>query len=580
MDLRPHPKSLSQCWATVYAQIFQTPSNSPLPRGRTGICIFGMGRTLISPLCKGGLRGVSPGLCSIPKAIALFLTLLLSIGLLSTPALAKTAASSAKPNDAASSIQPYLDRVQSKITEFTLSNGLKFIVLERHIAPVISFLTYANVGGADEPDGQTGVAHYLEHLAFKGTPRIGTRDYAKESPLLDRLDQLFEQIQAAQKAGETSKAQQLQQEFIQVQTQAEAYVISNQMGQIVSQSGGVGLNANTSTDATRYFYSFPSNKLELWMSLESERFLEPVFRDFFREKEVILEERRMRSENSPTGQLFEAFLSKAFSIHPYRRGVIGSTQDIRNLSRPNVDAFFKTYYVPNNLAIAIVGDVNPTEVKRLAEVYFGRYQPGPSPPPITVVEPPQQQAREVTLRLTSQPWYIEGYHRPALSHPDDEVYEMITSLLSSGRTSRLYQSLVVQQQIALGAQGSNGYPGNKYPNLLLFYALTAPGHTVEELATSLHREIDRLKTEPVTETELARVKTRARAALLRALDSNQGMAELLLEYQVKTGDWRNLFKQISAIAAVTPADIQRVAQTTFTSQNRTIGRILPLSTKD
>jgi predicted Zn-dependent peptidase len=310
------------------------------------------------------------------------------------------------------------------------------------------------------------------------------------------------------------------------------------------------------------------------MSLESERFLEPVFREFYQEKEVILEERRLRTENSPIGQLTEAFLAKAFTLHPYRRPVIGYSQDIRNLTRQDVQNFFKTYYAPSNLTIAIVGDVDPHKVKQLAQIYFGRYQANPALPKITAVEPPQTEAREVTLRLASQPWYLEGYHRPALNHPDHVIYEMIGSILSDGRTSRLYKSLVETQQLALNAQGFSGFPGDKYPNLMLFYALTAPGHTVDQVAAALHIEIERLKTEPVSEIELKRVKTQARAGLLRSLDSNEGMAQLLLEYEVKTGSWRNLFKQLDAIAAVTPGDIQRVAQTTFQPQNRTIGKIL------
>jgi predicted Zn-dependent peptidase len=474
-----------------------------------------------------------------------------------------------------SSIQPYLEQAQAQVTEFTLKNGLKFIVLERHRAPVVSFLTYANVGGVDEPTGQTGVAHYLEHLAFKGTRQIGTRDYSAEKPVLDQQDQLFEQIKAAQTAGKA--ATQLQTQFAELEAKASQYVIQNQLAQIVGQAGGVGLNANTSSEATRYFYSFPSNKLELWMSLESERFLEPVFREFFQEKEVILEERRMRTENSPLGQMMEAFLETAFTVHPYRRPVIGSTADIRNLSRPQVEKFFATYYVPNNLAIAIVGDVDPQQVKRLAEIYFGRYQPGPTPPALSVVEPAQTETKQVTLRLASQPWYFEGYHSQAINDPDYVVDEMIVSLLSQGRTSRLYESLVSTQRLALAAQGSNGFPGNKYPNLMLFYALTAPGHSVDQVATALHQEIDRLRTEPVSTEELERVKKQARAGLLQALDSNEGMGRLLLEYQVKTGNWRNLFKQLEAIAAVTPADVQRVAQATFTPANWTVGKILPQS---
>ncbi|VXD21180.1 Peptidase M16-like protein [Planktothrix serta PCC 8927] len=472
------------------------------------------------------------------------------------------------------SIQPYFKRVEREITEFTLDNGMKFIVLERHRAPVVSFLIYADVGGVDEPTGKTGVAHYLEHLAFKGTQRIGTTDYQAEKPILEKQDQVFAQIKQAKLEGNTEKFKQLMDELERLSSEADQYVKQNEFGRIVAQSGGVGLNAATSADATFYFYSLPANKLELWMSLESERFLEPVFREFYKEKQVILEERRLRTDNSPVGQMIEEFSATAFKVHPYRRPVIGYVEDLENLTRENVQNFFETYYVPNNLTVTIVGDVNPDEVKRLAEIYFGRYAAKPKPPQLNIAEPPQTETRELTLTLKTQPWYFEGYPSPALNHPDSVIYNMISSLLSDGRTSRLYQSLVEKQQIALAAQGSSGYPGNKYPNLMLFYAMPAPGHTVDKVATALRQEIERFKTELVSETELERVKTQAKASLLRSLDSNMGMAFALAEYEVKTGSWVNLFKELEKIDAITPQDIQRVAKEVFLPEKRTTGRLL------
>lgn len=478
------------------------------------------------------------------------------------------------PAATSESIQPYLDRVMQRITEFKLDNGMKFIVLERNQAPVVSFLTYADVGGANEPEGKTGVAHFLEHLAFKGTTRIGTKDYQAEKPILDQLDSLWQQIQSAKATGKQEQISKLEAEFQKLETQAAELVKQNELGQIVERAGGVGLNATTSTDATRYFYSFPANKLELWMSLESERFLDPVFREFFKEKEVILEERRMRVENSPIGMMIEAFIDKAYKVHPYRRPVIGYDRDLRNLTREDVEKFFQTYYVPSNLTLAVVGDVKPAEVERLAKIYFGRYPAKPKPKDDLPVEPKQTETREVTLRLPTQPWYLEGYHQPAITHPDYVIYQLIGSILSEGRTSRLYKSLVEQQRIALTAQGFSGFPGEKYPSMMLFYALTAPGHSVDEVAKALQAEINKLTTEPVSTVELERVKTQARAGLLRSLDSNSGMASLLVEYEVKTGSWKNLFKELEAIEAVTPADIQRVAKATFVPENRTIGRLL------
>jgi predicted Zn-dependent peptidase len=499
-------------------------------------------------------------------------TTLLTLTMLSWSLPPGNALAQTPPNQ--SSIQPYLQRVIENLTEFRLENGMKFLVLENHQAPVVSFLTYADVGGVNEESGKTGIAHFLEHLAFKGTTRIATKDYQAEKPLLERLEELDKQIRAAKAAKQQPELSKLEAEFKQVEAKATALVEQNELGRIVEQAGGVGLNASTSHEATKYFYSFPANKLELWMSLESERFLEPVFREFYKEKDVILEERRLRVDNSPIGMMIEKFNDVAYQVHPYKRPVIGYEEDIRNLTPADLRQFFATHYTPNNLTIAVVGDVNPVQVKQLAQTYFGRFQTQAKPETKIPTEPKQTKTRQITLKLTSQPWYLEGYHRPAISHPDDAVYDIIARVLSDGRTSRLYKSLVEQKQLALSAQGFSGFPGDKYPNLMLFYALTAPSKSVDTVATALREEIDKLKTETVTPQELQRVKIQAKAELVRSLDSNMGMAQQLLEYEVKTGSWKNLFGKLEKVAAVTPEDIQRVAKATFTAQNRTIGKLL------
>lgn len=481
---------------------------------------------------------------------------------------------SAVAQPAGSNLQPYIDRVSQQITEFTLSNGMKFIVMERHQSPTVSFMTYVDVGAAYEQTGKTGAAHFLEHLAFKGTTRIGTQDYQAEQPLLERLDALLEQIKTAQAAGRTEQAAQLQQEFDQVKAEAASYIKQNEFGQIVQQAGGVGLNASTSADATRYFYSFPSNKLELWMSLESERFLEPVFREFYEEKDVILEERRMRTDNSPIGKLVEEFLQVALPDHPYGRPVIGYETDIRNLARDDIRQLYTTYYTPDRIIVGIVGDVNPDQVKQLAEAYFGRFKAQSRAPDVTVSTPAQTEPRSVTVNLPSEPWYMEGYQRPALTDPDDAVYQMIASLLTGGRTSRLYRSLVEQKQVALNVNVSSTFPGDRYSNVVLLYAQTAPGHTIDEVAAAIDAELNRLKTEPVPAAELDQVKTQARAGLVEALASNQGMASLLPEYEAKTGSWRNLFEELKAIEAITSEDVQRVANELFQPQNLTVGKLM------
>ena len=490
------------------------------------------------------------------------------LGVMVPPAFARQAT-----QQPGSSIQPYLDRVAEEVTEFTLDNGMKFIVLEKHEAPLVSMMMYANVGASNEVDGKTGIAHYLEHLAFKGTSRIGTTNYPAEKKALDQLDEVFDQLIAAEDAGNEAAVAKLSARFKAVQAEAASYVEQNKFGQIVEQAGGTGLNATTAADATRYFYNLPSNKLELWFSLESERFLDPVFREFYKEKEVILEERRMRVDNSPIGQMIERFSEVAYTDNPYRRPVIGYQEDLRKTTRRDVQAFFNTYYGPSNLIAAVVGDVKPDQVKQLADAYFGRYQLRTQSPKLVVNEPAQTAPRDFTLELVSQPWYLEGYHRPSLNNPDHVVYTMIDSILTGGRTARLYKALV-EPQIALDVGSANGFPGDKQPTILLLYGLTAPGHAVEDIATGLDAELERLKREPVDAATLERVKTQSKAGLLGTLDSNSGMASLLAEYQAKTGDWRNVFEELQLIDAVDAADVQRVAKATFRPENRTVGKLI------
>ena len=495
---------------------------------------------------------------------------LVSLGLIwSPPAIAQGTPQTAQ------AIQPYLDRVAAGVTEFTLNNGMKFIVLERHQAPVVSFMIHANVGAVDEEDGKTGVAHYLEHLAFKGTSRIGTTDFAAEQRLFVKMDQVFDEFLVAQAAGDGAKASELQSRLEALQKEAAGVVEQNQYGQIIQQAGGVGLNATTSADATRYFYSLPANKLELWMSLESERFLDPVFREFFEEKDVILEERRMRVDNSPIGTMIERFLEEAFVSHPYRRPVIGYQEDLFVATRQDIQTFYDTYYGPGNLTAVVVGDVNPAEVKRLAEVYFGRYRSRPAPPQPEINEPQQTAPHEFTLALPSEPWYLEGYHRPGIDHPDHVIYGMIDSLLMGGRTSRIYKAAIDDARIALNVGSLDGFPGDRYDNIFLLYGLTAPGYTPDDIGALFADELQRIQRDPVSPQELDRVKTQARAGLLQTLASNSGMASLLAEYEAKTGSWRNVFDDLTAIEAVSAADIQRVAQTLFQPTNRTVGKLVP-----
>ncbi len=469
--------------------------------------------------------------------------------------------------------------VQDRIVEHTLKNGLKFIILPRHEAPVVSFVTYADVGSTNETWGSTGLAHLFEHMAFKGTNTIGTKDYKKEKAALEKLDQAYFRLREEQRKGEksdTSKLKQFEKDFNAAQEEASKYVVNNEFGTIIEQAGGVGLNATTSTDATRYFFSLPSNKVELWFALESERFLNPVTRDFYKERDVVMEERRRSVESQPIGKLIEEFLSVAYKAHPYGVSVVGHMSDLQTMTRAQAERFFKTQYVPSNLTVAVVGDVEPKDIIRLADTYFGRIPAGSKPEPLTTVEPPQKGERRAVIEEQSQRVMILGYHKGNINDKENAVFNAITDLLSQGRTSRLYRSLVRDKKIATQAGGFSGFPGQKYPGLFLFFAFPSPGHTNEECEKAIDSEIVRLKTELVDDAALKAVKARARAGLIRQLNSNQGLALQLTFYQAVTGDWRALFKQLDAIEAVTAQDIKRVTNDYFVKTNRSAAYLEPV----
>jgi predicted Zn-dependent peptidase len=480
------------------------------------------------------------------------------------------------------SAQDDFKEIQSKVTEFTLANGMKFIVLERHQAPVASFYTYADVGSVQEVTGITGLAHIFEHIAFKGTPTIGTEDYQKEKPALEKVAQAFLALQKERFLGakaDPAKIKQLEEAFKKAQDNADKLVKANEFGEIIEKAGGRGLNASTAWDRTDYFFSLPSNETELWFYLESERFFHPVFRQFYKERDVVMNERRMRTENNPIGKLLEEFLAVAYKAHPYGEPVVGHMSDLENITVEDAAAFFKKYYCPSNLISAVVGDVDPAKVRVLAEKYFGRIPSGPKPSPLRTMEPPQIGERRVSLKLQSQRVVLMGYHKPDINHPDDAAYDALASLLSDGRSSRLYRSLVKEKKMAVSAGGFGGLPGQKYPGLFLFYAMPSQGHTNEEVLKALDEEIERLKAQPVDKEELQGVKQRAKSSLLSQLDDNTQLAGNLTSIQALTGDWRNLFKQLDKINRITEEDIQRVAKATFYNDNRTIGTIDPIENK-
>jgi len=465
---------------------------------------------------------------------------------------------------------------EKRVTTKVLPNGLTLIVLERPGAPVFSYFTIVDAGDANDPGGQSGLAHMFEHLAFKGTKEIGTTNYAAEKIALDKVEAAYAayDTEYRKRVGQDpAKLKQLHEAFLAAQTDAQQYVIPNEFTEIAEANGASGLNAETSLDATQYFWSMPSNRLELWADMESDRIANPVPREFYKERDVVMEERRMRIDSNPIGRMEEQFLAAAYVAHPYHRPGVGWQSELSQITATEAEAFHKKYYVPANIVIAVAGDVKASEAMPVLEKYFGAIPAGQKPEAMTTVEPPQTAEKSVIIKEATQPLYLEGYHRPDYLDPDDAVYDAIQDIFSNGRTSRLYRSLVRDQQIAAVAEGFSGFPGDKYPGLFAFAALPNQGHTPEEMRTAIHKEIEKLKTTDVTDEELAMFKTRARADLLRGLGDNQGLAEQLAIYQQRYGDWRELFNQLHKIDAVTKADVRRVANKVFVDNNRTYAMI-------
>jgi predicted Zn-dependent peptidase len=456
----------------------------------------------------------------------------------------------------------------------TLPNGLTVLLLTRSQAPVFSFFTLVDAGDAQDPAGKTGLAHMMEHMAFKGTENIGTTNIKQEKIALEKVEAAYAAYDRENNRTvdrDEKKIADLRAAWEKARADADQYVVKNEFGEIIERNGGVGLNASTGLDSTEYFYSLPANRLELWAYLESERFLHPVMREFYKERDVVMEERRMRTDSSPTGRLVEQFLSVAYDGSPYHRPGIGYTSDLRHFSATDAAAFFKTHYVPSNMVVALVGDLDPDKTFALVEKYFGRIPSGPKPEEYITAQSPQTSERRVVLQDPSQPFYLEGYQKPSYRDKDDAVYSMISSVMSEGRTSRLYRSLVRDQRIAVTAEGFAGFPGDKYRNLYAFYAVPAQGRSAGELGGAIHQEIEKLKRDGVTADELKMVKTRSKAELLRSLANNQGLAHNLAENQLKYGDWRELFRRIDKLDAVTNEDVKRVANEVFVESNRTVG---------
>jgi predicted Zn-dependent peptidase len=472
--------------------------------------------------------------------------------------------------------------IENQVEEFTLDNGLKFIVLPRHDVPVVYLRTIVNVGSANDPKDEAGLAHMFEHMAFKGTKEIGTENLEAEMKWMEKEDSIFAQIleeRAKRELADSAKLADLEAKLKVAVDSANAYVITNEFMQIYSREGGVDLNAGTGFDMTAYLANYPANKLELWMAIESDRFLNPVLHEFYKEKEVIAEERRMTRESSPQGKLREELTATAFMTHPYGRSGIGPMSDIKNYYRPSAIAYFKKFYVPSNMVVAVVGDVEVKNVKTLAEKYFGRIPYSPKPKQVMTIEAPQYAERRTVVKEKAQPMSWCAFHVPSARHPDMVAINALADYLGQGRTSLLYKKLVKEDKIAIQVMAFTGYPAEKYPTLFSIISIPAKDHTNEECDQEIIKIIEQVKSELIPDEELDKIKARAKADLVNEIAQSggifSGLAFNLAYYEIVHGDWRAIFQQIKDINALTAEDIKRVANDYLDINRRTLALLEP-----
>ncbi|MEJ2290983.1 MAG: pitrilysin family protein [Deinococcales bacterium] len=463
----------------------------------------------------------------------------------------------------------------SRVHTATLDNGLRILLVEQHAAPVVSFDLMFDVGGVDEPPGLGGIAHMVEHMAFKGTETIGTDHPQQEQQALTNVEILAYALKNAQSQGDAALVATLQKEFMAARKDAQSLASQAPLDSILSVNGAVGLNASTGYDYTHYVVSLPANRLELYARIYADEMAHAVFRSFYEERDVVREERRQRSEDDPQGVLMEAFLAEAFPASPYGRPLIGSASAIEGYTATQAHAFYQAFYAPDRAVLVVVGDVDPVKDLATLERYFGAV---PAHPTLTTrfATPPAQTAeRRTTVTFKAQPQVMIGY--PKATYPSREAYvlDLVDALLGQGRTSRLYKRLVVQDQLAASVQTSSSFPGTRLPDAFIIYALPRAPHTTAEVEAAVYDELHKLATEPVGDRELQKVKNLVRALTLRTWSSNAGLAQALAYNELFAGGWEHLMSDLDTYDSVTAAEIQAVAQKVFTAQNRTVAVLEP-----
>lgn len=464
------------------------------------------------------------------------------------------------------------ERLRSGVKRYELSNGLKVLIFRRSNAPVFTGQAWVKVGGVNEAPGITGIAHLFEHMAFKGTEKIGTIDSEKEKALLKQLEDL---IKAERLAKTAAKKAPLIKRIAETEKELQTVSVDNEFSLIYQERGAQGLNAATSKDFTYYTVDLPVTAFELWCWMESERLFHPVFRQFYKEREVVQEERRMRFDDNPSGLVYETVIATAFRVHPNRLPVIGYPADLKSLTATELADFHRTYYRPDNMVLSLVGDIDPEHALPMIKRYFERIPKAEgSVPQVTAVEPPQKKERHAVVHFDSRPEFMMAYHKPVHPDPDDARFAVLHSILSEGRSSLLYRELVQTKRLATSV-GTSEAPGQLFPNLFYVVAFPNKDVTSAQLAHEIQAIFDRLKTTTLPEEQIEAAKRRVRIGILSQLASNGGLAEELGSTELLQGDWQESFRLYQDILNTSAKDLQGLAKKYLNVSNRTFVELVP-----
>jgi predicted Zn-dependent peptidase len=472
-------------------------------------------------------------------------------------------AQQAYANDSSSALQ----EMASKVKTYTLSNGLQVIFYRRGEAPIFAGAVVVRVGGSDEQPGQTGISHLFEHMAFKGSRTVGTKDYGAERRFLERLEELALESNAGQNLSPDQKR-----EWDEIHQKLRDIWISDDFTVRYEKHGAVGQNATTDKEFTKYFVSLPRSAFEFWCKMEADRLIAPVMRQFYQERDVVLEERRMRYEDDPGGKLYELLLGTAYQRHPYRDPVIGYERDIRALTARQLEAFRKRYYVPSNMVVALVGRVDPESDIKIVEEYFGVIPSGSPVQRSIIEEGPQEGQRRSDISMAASPEVLVAYRKPNYPHPDDPPVSVMAEILAGGRTSPLYTELVKRKQIAASVAHDEG-PGVAYPNLLMFAGTVKSPHSPDTFLSAFDTVINRFRRSGPTAEQLEIAKRSIGVEYLGHLRSNQSLALDFATSQLAYGTWKASVEWYDKMSQVSLADIQRVAKQYLVPTQRTIGTI-------